>query len=69
MTTVEELRQGFEHFDRDGNGCIDLEEFALLLDSLNAGMTADEVAEGFRTIDRDGSGTIDFDEFCAWWAD
>ncbi len=64
-----EIRENFDHFDTDQNGFIDIEEFAHLLDSLQAEMSADEIRTGFREIDADKNGLIDFDEFCAWWGE
>ena len=41
-----ELREAFEHFDKDSNGTIDASEFASLLENLGAGMSEAEVATG-----------------------
>lgn len=64
---MDELREAFEHFDKDGNGTIDAAEFASLLENLGAGMSDSEVATGLRALDDDGNGTIEFEEFVAWW--
>lgn len=69
MTTTQELRDNFDHFDRDQNGLLTLEEFALLLESLHADMSAEEVEAGFLALDTDANGGIDFEEFCSWWED
>jgi len=66
---LEELRETFDAFDRDGSGTIGLEEFGKLLRVLGAGMKEHEVKIGFRELDRDGSGAIGFEEFHAWWTD
>jgi calmodulin len=69
-TARAELRETFDHFDKDDNGIIDRQEFrALLQDGLNAEMEAEELEMGFAIIDKDGNGTIEFDEFAAWWLD
>ncbi len=63
-----ELRENFQHFDRDRNGRIDFAEFVRLMDALQAELSEEEARIGFETIDRDGSGRIDFDEFHSWWS-
>lgn len=65
-----ELRETFDHFDKDKNGIIDRQEFrSLLQDGLSAEMEQDEIDVGFSIIDADGNGTIEFAEFAAWWLD
>ncbi|MEE8320841.1 MAG: EF-hand domain-containing protein [Gammaproteobacteria bacterium] len=60
----------FHAFDKDNNGLIDHDEFALLVDALGAKkITAQELQAGFTKIDTDNNGSIDFDEFMAWWGD
>lgn len=66
---LEELREDFEAFDRDGNGLIDFAEFEELLDGLGAEMSRPEARTGFHVIDTDGDGRISFTEFAAWWAE
>ena len=62
-----ELRESFDHFDRDNNGAIDFDEFSELLGVLNSEMETESRRMGFDIIDSDGNGTIDFDEFVSWW--
>jgi calmodulin len=66
---LQELREAFNQFDRDGNGVIDRKEFAALLDALDSGMSNQDVEIGFSEVDRDGNGTIEFGEFLSWWRD
>lgn len=66
---LQELKETFSHFDRDGNGKIDFGEFVELMAALEAGMRSEEARVGFDAIDIDRSGVIEFDEFHAWWAD
>ncbi len=66
---VEELREDFEAFDRDGNGSIDFGEFEELLDGLGAQMSRPEARIGFHEIDTDADGQITFSEFVEWWAE
>ena len=63
----EELRETFDHFDRDNNNKIDRQEFAELLDALGAGMSDEEVGVGFDVIDTNHNGQIEYTEFRAWW--
>lgn len=62
-----ELRNTFDHFDRDHNGAIDFDEFCDLLDALNSEMEPASRRIGFDVIDGDGNGTIEFEEFASWW--
>lgn len=62
-----ELLEAFAQADRDNDGRIDLAEFMLLLDGLNADMTADEMKIGFKEVDVDRDGRIDSREFVEWW--
>ena len=64
---LDELREAFEYNDRDGDGRIELEEFVLMLEELEAGMSAREARTGFNEIDSNDDGLVDFREFVAWW--
>jgi Ca2+-binding EF-hand superfamily protein len=66
---LEELREIFEHFDKDHNGVIDRQEFAELLAALSAGMSKAEADVGFREVDTNKNGVIEFREFVRWWRD
>jgi calmodulin/calcium-binding protein CML/plastin-2 len=66
---LDELREAFDYNDRDGDGMIQLDEFADMLDELESGMTAADVRVGFEDIDTNDDGLIDFREFVAWWTE
>ncbi len=66
---MSELRETFDHFDKDSNGAIDRQEFAQIMEALGAEMTAEEIDLGFKIIDTDGNGVIDFDELSSWWSE
>jgi Ca2+-binding EF-hand superfamily protein len=66
---LDELRESFDYNDRDGDGRLQLDEFAEMLDELEAEMSKNESVTGFREIDTNEDGLIDFAEFCAWWAE
>ena len=65
----QELREMFNHFDRDANGVIDFGEFTKLLGALEADMEPPEIKVGFEVIDSNGNGLIDYLEFQRWWLD
>ena len=64
-----EIREIFDHFDKDHNGAIDAEEFTSLLDALGADMAPEEIEVGLSIVDVDGNGTVEWAEFLAWWID
>lgn len=66
---LDELRESFDYNDRDGDGRIELGEFASMLDELEAEMSEREVEIGFKDIDTNDDGLIDFTEFVAWWTE
>jgi calmodulin len=66
---LDELRESFDYNDRDGDGRIEMSEFASMLDELEAGMSKREVEIGFKDIDTNDDGLVDFEEFAAWWTE
>jgi Ca2+-binding EF-hand superfamily protein len=66
---LDELREAFEYNDRDGDGRIQKDEFVVMLDELDAGMTPRDMEIGFQDIDTNDDQLIDFDEFVAWWTE
>ena len=63
----EELRENFDHFDSNGDGQIDIEEFSRLMSALGAYEPGMDLSIGFSTMDTDGSGLVEFDEFARWF--
>lgn len=63
-----ELKEEFAAADRDGDGRIDFEEFARLMQDLEAGMSTTDLRIGFGEIDTDADGLIDLCEFAEWWS-
>lgn len=66
---LDELREAFDYNDRDNDGRIQLDEFAAMLDELEADMSSTEIEIGFKDIDTNDDGLIDFNEFVAWWTE
>jgi Ca2+-binding EF-hand superfamily protein len=64
----EELRENFDHFDRNGDGRLDVAEFEQLMKALDALEPGESAAIGFKAIDTDGSGLLEFDEFARWFS-
>ena len=62
-----ELRENYDHFDRDGDGKLERNEFGELMTALDAVEPGGDPAFGFGEIDTDDSGVIEFDEFAAWF--
>ena len=63
-----ELKEEFVSADKDRDGRIDFEEFARLMQGLEAGMSSTDLRIGFHEIDTDADGLIDFQEFADWWS-
>jgi len=60
---IEEFREAFNAFDKDGGGSIDKYELMDLFKSLGQNPSEEELDNMIRCADTDGNGTIDFYEF------
>ena len=60
---LEEFRECFNAFDKDGGGSIDAEELEALMKSLGQEPSPAELEKMVKLADADGSGDIDFAEF------
>ena len=60
---VQELREAFQFFDRNGNGCIEADELGAVMRSLGYKATEKEVRDMINEADLDGNSCIDFYEF------
>lgn len=65
---IEEFREAFRVFDRDGSGNIEMEELRELLKSVGQVATDEELHKMIDVADADGSGEVDFYEFVALMA-
>ncbi|KAK6929888.1 EF-hand domain [Dillenia turbinata] len=60
---IVEFKEAFSLFDKDGDGCITIEELATVIRSLDQNPTEEELQDMISEIDTDGNGTIEFVEF------
>ncbi|KHN10087.1 Calmodulin-like protein 11 [Glycine soja] len=60
---IGEIKEAFGLFDKDGDGCITVEELATVIRSLDQNPTEEELQDMINEVDTDGNGTIEFVEF------
>ncbi|XVE62818.1 hypothetical protein DITRI_Ditri06bG0150500 [Diplodiscus trichospermus] len=60
---IAEFQEAFCLFDKDGDGCITMEELAIAIKSLDQNPTEEELENMISEVDTDGNGTIEFGEF------
>ncbi|NP_001151507.2 calmodulin [Zea mays] len=60
---IEEFREAFSLFDKDGDGTITTKELGTVMRSLGQSPTEEELQEMVDEVDADGSGAIDLQEF------
>ncbi|KAI3981001.1 hypothetical protein MKX01_025566 [Papaver californicum] len=58
-----EFQEAFCLFDKDGDGCITIDELATVIRSMDQNPTEEELQEMMREVDVNGNGTIEFVEF------
>ncbi len=63
---IEEYREAFNLFDKDGSGAISEVEFYKVLKNLGQNVTKEEVGAIVRDLDQDNSGEISFEEFITY---
>ena len=63
QTFEEELRQAFKVFDINGDGAINSEELASVMQALGEDLTSEDIDWMIKAIDDNADGEIDFDEF------
>jgi len=60
---IDEFKEAFNLFDKDGNGSIDVQELKTVMRSMGATPTNAELRDIIREVDSDQNGTIEFNEF------
>ncbi|KAK8684716.1 hypothetical protein V6N13_040732 [Hibiscus sabdariffa] len=65
---VSEFKEAFNFFDKDGDGCITVEELATVIRSLDQNPSEEELQDMIREVDADGNGSIEFSEFLSLMA-
>ncbi|KAK4273557.1 hypothetical protein QN277_021936 [Acacia crassicarpa] len=60
---ITEFLEAFRLLDKDGDGCIIIEELGTAIRSLGQNPTQEELRYMINQVDTDGNGTIDFGEF------
>ncbi|KAA3486406.1 hypothetical protein Goshw_019056 [Gossypium schwendimanii] len=60
---IAEFQEAFCLFDKDGDGCITMEELAIAIKSLDQNPTQEELQNMINEVDSNGNGTIEFGEF------
>lgn len=65
---IEEFKEAFSLFDKDGDGTITAEELGVVMRSLGRKPTMEELKAMIAEVDDDGSGQIEFPEFLSLMA-
>ncbi|GMI95956.1 calmodulin 8, calmodulin-like 8 [Hibiscus trionum] len=60
---ISEFREAFNFFDKDGDGCITVEELATVIRSVDQNPSEEELRDMMNEVDADGNGSIEFSEF------
>ena len=60
---LNELKEDFKDFDKDGNGTISAEEFRSFIKKHNKDMTDIEIEMGLIMMESSGDGKVNFEEF------
>jgi len=63
--TLRALQDVFAIFDGDGSGTLDLDEFSLMLSTIQMNVSEERVGMLFAALDKDGSGAVEVEELVA----
>jgi hypothetical protein len=64
-----EIKEVFDHFDKSGDGQLDLTEFGTCTTAIGLVLSEEEIANYMKTLDVSGDGVLSFDEFIAFMKD
>lgn len=64
--SVEEMKNIFNKFDKDGDGKISFDELKEILSGIGTTPSADEMQKTLSELDKDGDGFVDLEEFIAF---
>jgi len=65
---IEEFKEAFNLFDKDGDGVITTKELGTVMRSLGQNPSEVELQDMINEVDQDGNGTLDFEEFLVMMA-
>ncbi|XGW28990.1 hypothetical protein V3C99_008641 [Haemonchus contortus] len=61
---IEEFKEAFMLFDKDGNGTMSTKELGIAMRALGQNPTEQQILEIINDVDIDGNGQVEFPEFC-----
>eukprot|EP00937_MAST-01D_sp_MAST-1D-sp2_P000560 g560.t1 len=64
-----EIKEVFDHFDKSGDGQLDLTEFGTCTTAIGLVLSEDEIATHMQKLDVSGDGQLSFDEFIVFMKD
>lgn len=64
-----EIKEVFDHFDKSGDGQLDLTEFGTCTTAIGLVLSEEEIATHMQELDVSGDGQLSFDEFIAFMKD
>uniref|UniRef100_A0A0R3Q2H2 Calmodulin-like protein n=1 Tax=Angiostrongylus costaricensis TaxID=334426 RepID=A0A0R3Q2H2_ANGCS len=61
---IDQFKEAFLLFDKDGNGTISIKELGIAMRALGQNPTEQQILEIINDVDMDGNGQVEFPEFC-----